>query len=96
MGIVAIDRQEQALWEREWMHHHLRLAMQTLRATFEPRSLDVFGRLMDGDPIDHVAAAFGMTTDAVHKVKQRVRRRLRELVAAQCRQEDDPDGRNAN
>ena len=69
--------------------------MQTLRDTFEPRSLEIFERLLAGDPVSQVAADLGMSTDAVHKVKQRVRNRLKELVAAQ-NAEDDRDGRTAN
>ncbi|MGD2111247.1 MAG: sigma-70 family RNA polymerase sigma factor, partial [Phycisphaerae bacterium] len=37
-----------ALWEREWIDHHYRLAMQTIRTTFDARSVEVFDRLLDG------------------------------------------------
>jgi RNA polymerase sigma-70 factor (ECF subfamily) len=86
------DREAEAAWDREWLHHHLRLAMRTLRATHDARSLAVFERLADGEPVHAVAAAFGMSTQAVHKVKQRIRDRLRDLVAAQVQQEDDTHG----
>ena len=75
-------------WEREWMHHHLRLAMQTLRAGFEARSLEVFERLLSGQSVEHVAAAFEMSTQAVHKVKQRICHRLQTIVADQIRDEE--------
>ena len=66
----------EAEWEEEWMHHHYRLAMETVRETADPKSVAVFERLLAGDSTDQVAQAFGMTRDAVHKVKQRLRDRL--------------------
>ena len=95
MDLAVSDREAEAIWEREWIHHHLRLAMQTLRDTFEPRSLEVFERLLGGDPVKQVAADLGLSTSAVHKIKQRVRHRLKKLVSAQDL-EDDPDGQTAN
>ncbi len=85
------DRQ----WEREWTDHHLRQAMQHLRGTYEPRSIKVFERLLAGETVDQVATDLGMTTQAVHKVKQRIRDRLKELVATQVRHEDELDGSTA-
>lgn len=78
------------LWEREWMDHHYRLAMKTIRATFEPRSVEAFDKLLSGAPVDRVAEQLGMTTQAVHKVKQRIRDRMMELVRQQIRDEDEP------
>ena len=80
------------LWERQWVHHHLRLAMRELRDDYEPRSIEMFERLLAGETVPQVAASFGTTTQAVHKVKQRMRDRLKSLVAEQIRQEDEPDG----
>jgi RNA polymerase sigma-70 factor (ECF subfamily) len=81
-----------ALWEREWVSHHYRLAMRTIRATFDPRSVEVFDRLLSGDAVDTIAESEQMSAQAVHKVKQRVRDRLREIIAAQIAEEDRPDG----
>ncbi len=75
-------------WEQEWQHHHLRLALRRLRQTCEPRSLAIFERLLAGETVADVARALGMTEPAVHKVKQRIRDRLRSLVEAQIRLED--------
>lgn len=86
------DRDAEAEWEREWVQHHLRLALHSLRQTYESRSLAVFERLVAGDTVEQVAASFAMTTQAVHKVKQRIRDRLKALVAAQIRDEDEPEG----
>lgn len=79
-------------WEREWIDHHLRLAMRQVRQTCDPRSVEVFERLLAGEPIDVVAAAFKMTAQGVHKIKQRMRDRLKELVASQIAAEDRTDG----
>jgi len=80
------------LWEQEWVRHHYRLAMATIRETFEARSVDMFDRLLAGDSADAVAADFDTTSQAVHKVKQRIRDRLKELIARQVGEEDQPDG----
>lgn len=78
----------EAEWEEEWMHHHYRLAMNTVRETADPKSVAVFERLLAGDPTDRVARDFSMTRDAVHKVKQRLRDRLKALVAEQIHDEE--------
>ncbi len=83
-----LDRQ----WEREWADHHLRRAVARLRRTHEPRSIEVFEQLLAGQTVECVAADFKMTTQAVHKVKQRIRDRLKELIAGQIREEDQPNG----
>jgi RNA polymerase sigma factor (sigma-70 family) len=77
------------VWEREWVRHHYRLAMQRIRAVFEPKSVQIFDRLLAGDGVEQLASDFHTTTQAVHKVKQRVRGRLKELIAEQITQEDD-------
>ncbi len=79
------------LWEQEWVRHHYRLAMETVRKTYEPRSVEMFDRLLAGGSVDKVAAEFDSTPQAVHKVKQRIRNRLTELIALQVREEDEPD-----
>ena len=75
-------------WLQEWIDHHLRLAMQTVRATFHPDSVAVFEELLAGRGVTDVAAARGLTIEAVYKIKQRVRNRLRELIDAQLREEE--------
>lgn len=76
------------LWDQEWVRHHFRLAMTEMRQTFEPKSVHVFERLLDGAPVAAVAAEYGMNPDAVYKVRQRIRQRLEELTAAQIKKED--------
>jgi RNA polymerase sigma-70 factor (ECF subfamily) len=80
------------LWEQEWIDHHYRMALRTLRQTVEPRTLEVFDRLAAGEPAEAVAAACGMGVDAVYKTKQRVRDRLRATIAEQVREEESSDG----
>jgi RNA polymerase sigma-70 factor (ECF subfamily) len=87
-AITDPDVDHDATWRREWMHHHLRRAMQAIRRTHERRSLDVFERLLRGQPAAEVAEAMGMSIAAVHKVKQRVQRRLKAIVAMQLDEED--------
>ena len=87
-GDSEIDQE----WERQWVQHHYRQAMRTVRKTYDAKSIDVFDRLLAGDSVAEVAEAFTMTTQAVHKVKQRIRARLQELIAVQIREEDTPNG----
>nr|HMQ23490.1 sigma-70 family RNA polymerase sigma factor [Planctomycetota bacterium] len=79
---------ESEAWEAEWRHFHLRRAFQALEAEVDARARRIFGDLLAGLDIDEVAARHGTTRAAVHKVKQRVRDRLRERIAAQVRHED--------
>lgn len=78
-------------WESEWREHHIRRAVDALRTTMEPRSLEIFEGLLAGDGVADVASSFGMSTDAVHKVKQRVRDRLRARIAEQIRDDEGLD-----
>jgi RNA polymerase sigma factor (sigma-70 family) len=87
---AAVEARDE-VWETEWMHHHYRLAFAKLRQQLPARSMQVFSRLMAGASVDEVAAEFEATRDAVHKVKQRVRNKLRDLVAEQILEEDRSD-----
>lgn len=91
----AADDQPDEHWEQEWVAHHLRRAMQTIRRTGEPSRAQIFDRLLAGASVAQVAREREMTTDAVHKVKQRVRVQLSTLIAAQIDDEEDPDGRQS-
>jgi RNA polymerase sigma factor (sigma-70 family) len=81
-----------AAWEQEWIAHHYRLAMTTIRQTFEPRSVEVFERSIAGGGVAELATEFGMSQQAVHKVRQRIKARMEELIALQVREEDRVDG----
>ncbi len=80
---------EAEAWEQEWIAHHYRMALETVRRTLEPRDVDIFDRSIAGAKAAELAAELGMTPDAVHKVRQRVRDRMEALIAQQIRQEDE-------
>ena len=86
------DPESASQWEREWMDHHSRLAVENIKQTFDKRSVEVFLHLLRGSSVDEAAAAFQMNADAVYKIRQRVRARMEELVAQQIREEDAVDG----
>lgn len=79
------------LWELEWRRHHCRRALSVLRQTEDERAIDLFDRLLAGQSITNVAAAFDMTPAAVRKAKQRVKERLQSIIARQLREEDPSD-----
>ncbi len=85
---IPVEDDTDEVWEREWVHHHLRMALELIRDHHDPKSLDVFDRLLAGETPNEVAAATGMSPAAVHKVKQRIRDRLREQIARQLAEED--------
>ena len=76
--------------EQEWADHHYRIAIGTVQKTFDRRSVQIFTQLIAGVSVANVASTFDTTAQAVHKVKQRVRNRLKELIAIQIREEDAP------
>lgn len=88
-GAALEDAAADELWEREWVNHHYRGALEALRAAVEPQTLAVFERLISGATPAEAADAFGLSVDAVQKIKQRMRDRLQERIAQQIRQEDD-------
>lgn len=75
-------------WEREWADHHCRLALQTIRETFDARSVAVFEDLLAGAAPDEAAARHQLSGDAVAKIRQRVRARMQELIREQLRDEE--------
>lgn len=89
LAFLAVDDSEaDEQWSQEWVGHHLRRAMRTLRGTHNPRSLEVFERLLAGRSVDDVGEELGMKSEAVRKIKQRVRARLRAIVAIQIAEEE--------
>ncbi|KAA3614308.1 MAG: sigma-70 family RNA polymerase sigma factor [Planctomycetota bacterium] len=95
-GIQERDSWEESSWEKvwetEWMAHHYRMAMHQLRKSVQPRSLEVFEHLLAGENVAQVAARFQISQEAVHKSKQRMRDRLKVLIARQILEEDGLDG----
>ena len=77
-------------WEQEWMHHHYRLALVGVRESFEERSVALFERLLAGESVQAVARDCELSEQAVHKVKQRIKKRLAELIRRQIHEEEFP------
>lgn len=75
-------------WEREWVHHHYRLAIRIVGAHCEPRSVEVFNRALAGRSAQEIALELNMSEEAVHKAKQRMKDRLKEQITLQVREED--------
>lgn len=81
------DPSERA-FEEEWINHHFRIAMAEIRRTFAPESVAMFERLMRGEPVEAIAADCKTTAQAVHKVKQRIRDKMKMLVERQIADEE--------
>lgn len=89
-GVAPIGEPEMdADWEREWVSHHYRRAMDALRQQVEPSSIQAFEKLLAGASVEQVAAEMSMAAQTVYKVRQRMRDRLQEQIAAQIREEDE-------
>jgi hypothetical protein len=78
-----------AEFEDEWIKHHYRLALADIRKSHSRESVAIFEALMGGQSVEGAAAQFSTTTAAVHKIKQRIRDRMKELVQRQIAQEDE-------
>jgi RNA polymerase sigma-70 factor (ECF subfamily) len=94
-GVLAVTPDEQQTaadaWEREWVDHHYRLAMRTIEACFDPRSVRVFNRLLAGAAPEDLSREFEISAQAIHQIRYRIKKRMQELIARQIREEDDPD-----
>lgn len=77
------EPQADEVWEREWMLYHYRMALRLIRKSVDEKSVAVFEHLLDGESITQVAARYEMSEAAVHKVKQRMKARLAELISRQ-------------
>jgi RNA polymerase sigma-70 factor (ECF subfamily) len=75
-------------WEREWVQHHFRLAMAAIHETFEPRSVEIFERSLAGVTTRNLAAEYATSEDSIHKIRQRIRTRLEELISEQVAAEE--------
>ncbi|MCB9464417.1 MAG: sigma-70 family RNA polymerase sigma factor [Candidatus Eisenbacteria bacterium] len=76
------------IWEDEWRNRHLRAAFAEIQRTHDPSSVRVFERLLAGDPPEEIALEFSLRVDAVYKIKQRIRDRMRDLIQAQTDTEE--------
>lgn len=75
---VGVITPEAIVGSRERLAHLL----DDLRENLSPRGLELFQRLIvDGEAIDEVAAATGLTRDALYQWKSRILRLIRQLAA---------------
>lgn len=79
---------EDELWDRQWMQHHYRLALRSLRKGAAPLSVRVLEGLLAGRTAQSLADELGMTPEAVRKVKQRMKDTLARLVREQIEHEE--------
>jgi len=92
-GVAPITESEaDADWEREWVSHHYRRAMDAMRRLVEPSSIQAFEKLLAGATVEQVAGEMQMAAQTVYKVRQRMRDRLQEQIASQIREEDEAWG----
>ncbi|GMU80913.1 MAG: hypothetical protein AMXMBFR47_07840 [Planctomycetota bacterium] len=85
------DPAEALEWEREWMSHHYRMALEALRTMATDRDIAILERSMNGVPVSEMAREFEMDEAAVYKVRHRIRERLEVLIAGQIEEEDRTD-----
>ena len=79
------------VWEEEWVNHHYRLALATLRENASPRDVAILERSMAGATPAQLASEFGLSEETVYKARQRIRRSMEALIAAQIAEEDRTD-----
>ncbi len=79
---------EAAAWEKEWIAHHYRRALARVRDQFDARSVEVFERNIGGVSVQLLGQEFGMSEDAIYKLRTRIRARMQELVEEQIVEED--------
>lgn len=77
-GLAAPDDAE-ALWEKEYRDRLVGRAVEVMKAEFQPATWQAFWSLaVEGKSGAEVAAALGLSIDAVYAAKSRVLRRLRQ------------------
>ena len=89
------DAEAQALWHEEWVGHHYRLALGAMQVVLDARTVEMFDRAVKGESAVDLAAAYGISEQAVYASRRRVRDRIRELIRQQVKDEDDPNGEAA-
>lgn len=76
------------IWEEEWIAHHYRLALETLRQSASERDLAILDRSLGGADVAALALELQMDEQAVYKARQRIRDRMEVLIAQQVADED--------
>ncbi len=86
------DGNLESTWEREWVAHHYRLALDELKQTFDLQSVKVFEACLAGKSVTDLQSMFSMTDQAIYKVRTRAKQRLEEIIARQIQEEDELGG----
>ncbi len=81
-----------AEFEREWMNHHYRMALEAIRKRVDAGSVGVLEATLLGTNVPEIARSLGMSEQAVYKAQQRMRQYLKEEIARQVREEDEVRG----
>ena len=87
---VAEDPALETLWEREWVLHHYRRAMAVIRTQSDPRGVEIFERLLQGQSVPRITEEMALGRNTVYKTKQRLRERLRQQIELQIEEEQLP------
>jgi RNA polymerase sigma factor (sigma-70 family) len=78
---AADDDALHATWEHEWTRQLLNRAMERVRATVQPRTLEAFERYgVRGEPAESVSKALGMSEASIRHAKMRIMHQLREEI----------------
>lgn len=78
----AWEESFEAAWDEAWQRHHLEVAMGRIEGEVSPRDRAIFAAVaVAGRSAPDVATEFGLSVDAVHQVRSRVMRRLRDVVS---------------
>ncbi|CAG1004053.1 hypothetical protein PHYC_03111 [Phycisphaerales bacterium] len=90
-GLVSAGT-EAAVFDREWMNHHYRMALAAVRERVDESSVAVLEATLAGASVSEIAAAVGLSEQAVYKVQQRMRSYLKDQIARQVQEEDSTHG----
>lgn len=81
MDPAAESSDLEVAWEREWTEHLLRRALDEVRQTVQPKTMQAFELYgIKGMPAEEVAAETGMTEAAIRHAKMRVLDQLRACI----------------
>jgi len=89
---LADTKTSDELLEQEWMNHHYRMALATVRQRVDSTSITVLEDTLVGKPVPEIARGLSMSEQAVYKAQQRMREYLKEQIALQVREEEAAHG----
>jgi len=81
---ASVESHLEALWEREWRRHHVRVALAQVSSDLSQRERIAFDRyVVAGATAASAAAASGLPIDRVYRVRWKAMKRLSELIENQ-------------